>query len=52
MQDTTSRSLWKISTGAAFEGPMAGRSLEQRVGIMSFRKAWQNFHPDSTDIEF
>lgn len=51
MQDYQTQSHWKL-TGEAISGPMAGTRLEQRVGIMSFRKAWQNFHPKSRDIEF
>ena len=41
-----------ITTGESVEGPLKGTRLEQRVGIMSFRKAWMNFHPDSRDVEF
>lgn len=52
MKDRQTGSLWKTTTGEAISGPMKGKSLRQRVGIMSFRKAWQNFHPESSDIEF
>jgi hypothetical protein len=52
MKDTKSGSHWKMTTGVALDGPMAGKQLDQRAGIMSFRKAWLNFHPDSTDVRF
>lgn len=52
MKDTQTGSHWKIKSGEAISGPMKGKSLKQRVGIMSFRKAWQNFFPESQDVEF
>ncbi len=52
MQDTQTGSRWRISNGEAIGGELKGKRLTQRVGIMSFRKAWQNFHPDSKDVEF
>lgn len=52
MKDSQTQSRWVIRNGKAIEGPLAGRQLKQRVGIMSFRKAWKNFHPDSLDVEF
>ncbi len=51
MTDTQTGSLWKINSGEAISGPMKGKLLEQHVGIMSFRKAWQNFYPDSQDVD-
>lgn len=52
MRDQQSDSHWKILTGEAISGPMKGQLLNQRVGIMSFRRAWQNFHPASMDVSF
>ncbi len=52
MKDRQTGSLWKTTTGEAVNGPMKGKLLRQRIGIMSFRKAWQNFHPESSDVEF
>lgn len=52
MQDRQTESRWSISRGKASAGPLSGTELKQRVGIMSFRKAWQNFHPKSVDIQF
>lgn len=52
MQDKQTQSRWRIRRGTSFDGPLAGTELKQRVGIMSFRKAWQNFHPTSIDVKF
>jgi hypothetical protein len=52
MQDTQTGSRWKITNGEAISGALKGKRLRQRVGIMSFRKAWHNFHPDSQDVKF
>lgn len=35
MIDTGSGSTWSITSGTAVEGPLAGKSLRQKVGIMS-----------------
>ncbi len=52
MRDQQTGSHWKITTGEAIAGPLKGKLLNQRVGIMSFRKAWRNFYPQSRDVEF
>jgi hypothetical protein len=52
MQDKQTQSRWSIRRGKAIAGPLSGTELKQRVGIMSFRKAWQNFHPKSVDVRF
>ena len=50
MTDQQTGSQWRILDGVCVDGPLKGKMLRQRVGIMSFRKAWQNFHPRSADI--
>lgn len=52
MQDDQTNSHWSISRGEALTGPLRGTQLKQRVGIMSFRRAWERFHPDSVDVSF
>lgn len=52
MTDSQSGSKWHLRDGTCFEGPMKGKALRQRVGIMSFRLAWKNFHPETQDIAF
>lgn len=52
MTDGQTNSRWHMLSGTCIAGELKGSLLTQRVGIMSFRKAWQNFHPDSHDIPF
>ncbi|MEQ9409222.1 MAG: DUF3179 domain-containing (seleno)protein [Fuerstiella sp.] len=52
MKDRQTGSTWQLSGGVCTDGELQGRVLKRRVGIMSFRRAWQNFHPDSKDVEF
>lgn len=50
LKDDQTDSVW-IRSGVAIEGPLKGKSLEQQVSIPSFRRAWQNFHPDSRLVD-
>jgi hypothetical protein len=50
LKDDQTDSVWNRS-GVATEGPLQGKSLEQQVSIPSFRRAWQNFHPDSRLVD-
>ena len=52
MRDKQTGSLWDLRDGTAVAGELTGRGLKQRVGIMSFRKAWINFHADVSEPEF
>ena len=52
MKDRETNSIWSLGTGKAINGELKGSTLNQRVGIMSFRRAWVTFHPDSQDVEF
>ena len=52
MTDQQTASHWNRLDGNCIKGELRGKMLKQRVGIMSFRKAWQNFHPDSQDVSF
>ncbi|MCP4507451.1 MAG: DUF3179 domain-containing protein, partial [Fuerstiella sp.] len=52
MTDRQTASRWQKLNGNCIEGELQGQVLKQRVGIMSFRKAWQNFHPDSQNVSF
>lgn len=47
MRDTQTGSIWNAATGKALTGPLAGAGLTHRVGIMSFARAWESFHPES-----
>ncbi len=50
MKDNQTGSVWNNSGGNAIEGEMKGQRLTPLVGIMSYRRAWMNFHPTSKDI--
>ena len=52
MADTQTGSRWEMLNGQCISGQYKGLMLKQRVGIMSLRRAWQNFHPESTEIDF
>lgn len=52
MTDQQTNSRWNVLNGRCLDGPLKGNMLKQRVGIMSFKTAWQNFHPDSTNVPF
>ena len=46
--DRQTQSVWQPLTGVAVDGPKKGQQLARAVAIVSFRRAWMNFHPDST----
>lgn len=46
MVDKKTNSSWDILTGKAISGQMKGASLKVLPGTISFRKAWEAFHPD------
>lgn len=52
MRDRETGSTWLLTTGQAIDGKLKGTMLEQAVGIMSFLKAWKNFHPETQFVDF
>lgn len=46
--DRGSESEWDLTTGRAISGKMKGKQLKPLPGVVSFKRAWQNFHPDSS----
>lgn len=52
MTDQQTGSTWSVRDGRCLSGALRGEALVPRVGIMSFRLAWKNFHPDSQDVDF
>lgn len=48
--DGQTGSTWNRATGMAVKGKLKGKSLESRVGIVSFTRKWQEFHPDSRSV--
>ena len=51
MEDDATGSQWELMTGQCVSGELKGKALTPMPGIMSFRKAWKKFHPDSQDVE-
>jgi len=49
MKDTHTGSLWSVKNGIALEGPMKGKRLESRLGMLSYKRAWNEFYPSSVD---
>lgn len=45
--DRETGSQWDGSSGKALGGPLLGESLRRKVGIVSYRRAWEKFHPHS-----
>jgi len=50
MRDRETGSVWNRNTGMALEGPLRGKHLEHEIGMMSYKKAWDVFHPDSRAV--
>ncbi len=51
LKDKQTGSIWNRSTGVAISGKLKGKALKTRVGIPSFTRAWQRFHPKSRAIQ-
>jgi hypothetical protein len=47
LRDVQTGSLWDPKTGRATEGSLAGQSLRLIPSIVSYRAAWDIFHPES-----
>jgi len=43
--DRETGSTWHFARGAATAGPLKGTSLTPALGIVSYRRAWEQFHP-------
>lgn len=50
--DQQTGSRWDLRRGESIDGELKGTKLDQAVGIMSFRKAWVNFHQDASVVGF
>ena len=46
--DAETGTIWDPITGRAIAGNLQGRSLTALPAILSYRKTWRMFHPDST----
>jgi hypothetical protein len=50
MRDTQTGSVWERMSGRAVAGPLKGERLPPQVGLLSFARAWESFHPDSEEV--
>ncbi len=50
MRDEQTGTLWDRGSGEALEGPLAGKRLEPRLSMISYRKAWLTFYPNSREV--
>jgi hypothetical protein len=46
--DDQTGSEWDPASGKATAGPLKGSQLAPEVGVVSFRRAWRDFHPRSS----
>ena len=46
--DRDTKSRWNPVRGEATSGPLEGKRLTPRVGVVSYRRTWEVFHPQST----
>ncbi|MAF12217.1 hypothetical protein CMK11_17360 [Candidatus Poribacteria bacterium] len=46
MRDAETGTTWSSVTGVAVSGELEGSALTHMPGLMSYRAAWQLFHPD------
>ncbi len=49
MRDKQTGSIWDAESGRCLRGPHKGRQLKEIPAIVSFRRAWFVFHPDSRE---
>lgn len=45
--DSETGSTWNALTGQAVAGPLSGKSLSRLPAIVSYKKVWYRFHPES-----
>ena len=50
LRDRETGSEWNRASGTAVGGNLAESELAEQVGIISFARAWQTFHPESEEI--
>lgn len=51
MTDRETGTQWDPATGEALEGTLLGSQLDRVSGTMSYRAAWEAFHPDETVLD-
>lgn len=48
LTDEQTQSTWDRRRAVAVDGPLKGKTLEPIPAILSYRRSWETFHPDST----
>lgn len=51
IRDQETKSKWNRMTGIAVDGPLKGKELDHRVGIMSYTHKWKDLHPESRELK-
>lgn len=46
--DEQTGTQWDPASGQAVAGPLQGEYLARRIGVVSYRRAWRDFHPESS----
>ena len=49
MRDKETGPLGDVISGVSVDGPSKGKRLERRLGMISYRRAWNDFYPASRD---
>lgn len=50
MRDRLTRSVWHCESGVCLSGVLKGRQLREIPSMVSFRRAWFGFHPESREF--
>lgn len=50
MRDRGTGSVWLTESGTCLSGALKGKALEEIPAMVSFRRAWFAFHPDSREF--
>lgn len=50
MKDVQTGTVWNRKSGGEIRGPLEGKCLERRNGFLSYARAWNVFHPNSTTV--
>lgn len=50
MRDQETNSTWDAYAGRATAGPLKGKALDRRLGMLSYKRAWNTFYPKCMDL--
>ena len=49
--DNETKSRWDLFSGEALSGPMADKAMDPARAIISYRRAWEKFHPSGEIVD-